>query len=387
MVRTAFAAVAVVLLAGALPAAGDTMQAQREYTNRLISMPDTPAAHVELAKWCQAQGLADRAQKHWEEAIARDPECAEARAALGYVKRNMQWVPAGEKAPAAAAAAADPPEAPPAAPQDPTFLQRRGALVREIQEIFSQHLLSKDAATRAEGRQKLLQIRDPAAAEPIARILATGDDNTRRLACEALAGIPGDEAARLLTKIVLSEESEEVRRSAIAALASRGEGAGLTQLTNALNGAPKVLDRAAYALGEIGDLRAAPALITHLKTPETKVLKAPETSRSSDTGSYFFSGEVIGYIAHATPVVGSGGGLAGGGGVAWDVQPGLIPVGTGLSVKNARVTIYRTIIELVPRPAVHDALQKMVGEDHQYNATEWRAAVARKLSGTGKAQP
>jgi len=381
MVCTCFAAVAVVLLAGALPAAGDTMQAQREYTNRLISMPDTPPAHVELAKWCQAQGLADRAEKHWQEAIARDPECAEARAALGYVKRNMQWVQTGEKAPAAAvpSGAADPSETPPAAPQDPTFVQRRGALVREIQEIFSQHLLSNDSDTRTEGRQQLLQIRDPAAAEPIARILATGDDRTRQLACETLAQIPGEEAARLLTRFVLGEESEEVRRSAISALASRGAGAGLTQLTNALNGSPKVLDRAAFALGEIGDLRAAPALIAHLKTPETKVLKAPASSQSSNTGSYFFSGTIVTYIANATPVVANGA-------VGWDLQIGAIPVGTGFSVKNTRVTIYRTIIEFVPRPAVHDALQKMVGEDHDYNATQWRAAVARKRSEAAKAQ-
>lgn len=379
MVRIGFTAVAVVLLAGAFPAAADTAQLEREYTNRLISMSDTPAAHVELARWCQAQGLADRAERHWQEAIARDPECAEARAALGYVKRNMHWVQTGEKTPAATApaAAADPAETPPAPPQDPTFVQRRGALVRQIQEIFSQHLLTSDIAARAEGRQQLLQIRDPAAAEPIARIFSTGDESVRQLACEALGQIPGDEATRLLTRFVLSEDSEEVRRSAISALASRGGGTGLTQLMNALNGSPKALDRAAFALGEIGDLRAAPALIAHLRTPQTKVLQAPAPSQSSNTGSYFFSGTIIPYIANATPVVADRA-------VGWDLQIGVIPVGTGITIRNSRVTIYRTIIEFVERPAVHDALQKMVGENHDYNAAEWRAAVARRLAEAAK---
>jgi hypothetical protein len=51
------------------------------------------------------------------------------------------------------------------------------------------------------------------------------------------------------------------------------------------------------------------------------------------------------------------------------------------------VTIYRTIIEYVPRPAVHDALQKMLGEDHDFNAAEWRAALAKKQAAADKTQP
>jgi hypothetical protein len=380
MLRAALVAVLLILLTGVLPAADDSMQAQREYTSRLISMSDTAAAHVELAKWCQARGLADRALKHWQEAIARDPECAEARAALGYVKRNMRWVQAEEATPALPAADPAAAPAPAAAPEDPMLAQRRGALAREIQEIFSQHLLSPDDATRAGGRQRLMQIRDPAAAEPIVRILSAGNDDTRRLACQALAGIPGEDAARLLAKFVLADESREVRRAAVSALASRDGSRGLAYLMNGLNGSSKSLDRAAYALGEIGDLHAAPALIAHLKTPETKVLKAPDTGRSSDRGSYFFSGTIITYIAGATPVVSSGA-------VSWDPKIGAIPVGVGLSVKNPRVTIYRTVVEYVERPAVHDALQKMLGEDHEYNLAEWRATLARKQAEAGKAQP
>ena len=225
-----------------------------------------------------------------------------------------------------------------------------------------------------------MQIRDPAAAEPIVRILSAGNDDTRRLACQALAGIPGEDAARLLAKFVLADESEEVRRAAVSALASRDGNRGLAYLMNGLNGSSKSLDRAAYALGEIGDLHAAPALIAHLKTPETKVLKAPDTGRSSDRGSYFFSGTIITYIAGATPVVSSGA-------VSWDPKIGAIPVGVGLSVKNPRVTIYRTVVEYVERPAVHDALQKMLGEDHEYNIAQWRATLARKQAEAGKTQP
>jgi hypothetical protein len=226
-----------------------------------------------------------------------------------------------------------------------------------------------------------LAIRDPAAAEPIAQILSLGGDDTRRLACEALAGIPGDEAARILVRFVLSDESQEVQRAAVAALASRQDSRGLPQLTNALKGSPRSLNRAAVALGEIGDLAAAPALIAHLRTPETRILKAPASGGgASDTGAYLFIGTVITYIAGAKPVVANGA-------VGWDIQVGSIPVGTGISFRNPRVTLYRTIVEFVQQPAVHDALHKMLGEDHDYNSADWRAALARKQAEAAKTQP
>ena len=391
MVRPGLAVLAVALVAG-LVSADDDAQVQREYTHRVLSMPDTAAAHVELATWCRANGLADRARVHWQEAVARDADFAEARAALGFVKRNMAWVqvPAAPGAPGAPAAALDPAQAPPAAPpssggrtgpQDPKSADRRRTLNAEVQDIFVTCLLSSDPQKRSEGRQRLLAIRDPAAAEPIARILSLGGDDARRLACEALAGIPGDEAARILARFVLSDESQEVQRAAVAALASRQDSRSLPQLTNALKGSQRSLNRAAYALGEIGDLAAAPALIAHLRTPETRILKAPASGGgSSDTGAYIFTGTVITYIADAEPVVAEAA-------VGWDLQIGAIPVGTSLAIRNPRVTIYRTIVEFVQRPAVHDALQKMLGEDHGYNSADWRAALARKQAEAAQTQP
>lgn len=89
--RSAALAVALVsILATGVRAADSTAPAPREYTDRLLKMEDTAAGHVELAKWCEANDLADRARTHWQEALQRDPDCAEARAALGFVKRNMR---------------------------------------------------------------------------------------------------------------------------------------------------------------------------------------------------------------------------------------------------------------------------------------------------------
>jgi len=77
-----FAVLIVFPLTGAA-AAQDDFALQKAYNDRLLAMDDSAAAHVELAKWCEEKGLADRALVHWQEALSRDPENAEAKRALG----------------------------------------------------------------------------------------------------------------------------------------------------------------------------------------------------------------------------------------------------------------------------------------------------------------
>lgn len=85
-----------VLAAEATP---DTFKAEREYVNRLLALENTAAANADLARWCAANGLADRAAVHWTAVIRLDPNNAEARTALGQVQRGNTWVPAAEAAP------------------------------------------------------------------------------------------------------------------------------------------------------------------------------------------------------------------------------------------------------------------------------------------------
>jgi hypothetical protein len=68
-------------------------------------------AHLRLAAWCRAQGLAAECRAHARTAVAKDPDCAGARrllgeeqvrgtwmpreqamAALGYVRRGARWI-------------------------------------------------------------------------------------------------------------------------------------------------------------------------------------------------------------------------------------------------------------------------------------------------------
>jgi len=377
-VKRSLRAVALVLfLAGAASAIDYSAQLEREYTDRLLTMDNTAAAHVELAKWCDAVGLPKRARTHWQEALYRDADNKAARRALGYVRRNMKWVRAAEAPslpPLAVGAMA-------AAPADPTFEQRRRALARRIQDIATTYLGSLGPGAWRDGVVKILTIRDPAAAEPIARILGTGSVPMRRLACEALGQLPGQDAARRLVRIALADESVDVYKAAVAALEARTDDRGLRQLLNALNGSEKVLKRSAYALGEMREWRAVPALIGKLKTAEPRVrtYQAPRSGAISPGPSgYFFAGTIVTYIADVEPVVAEGA-------VGWDPTIGAIPVGTMIAAHNPRITIRRTVIEFVRQPVVRQALTKITGRDFEFNSQAWREWVRRHQSDHGPA--
>ncbi len=375
MIRSLLPVALSLSLAGAAQAIDYSAQLQREYTDRLLTMDDTPAAHVKLATWCEGVGLQDKAKTHWQETLHRDADNKEARQALGYIRRNMKWV-----------RAQDAPSLPPlavgagaAAPKDPTLEQRRRALSREIQDISITYLSSMGPGAWDEGVQKILTIRDPAAAEPIARILGSGSVEVRKLACETLGQIPGEDAARHLVKFVLADESVDVYKAGVAALEARTEERGLRQLLNALNGSEKVLKRSAYALGEMREWRAAPALISKLKTAEPRVrtYEAPRAGTISPGPSgYFFSGTITTYIADVEPVVAAGA-------VGWNPTVGAIPTGAMIAAHNPRVTIRRTVIEFVHQPVVREALKKITGQDFEFNSQAWRDWLRRRKSDHG----
>jgi hypothetical protein len=337
--------------------------------DRFLTVENTAEAHAALARWCQANGLPDKARVHWQETIFRDADHREARTALGFVRRNMEWVQASSAAPAPAAARAG-------VAEDPTLGRRRAEFTQQVQDTVRTLLGSMDPATQDQGRRRLLMIRDPAAVEPVGRILGAGDDEHRILACEILGQIPGDEAGRRLVKFVLADPSRPVYEAAVKALALRTDGRGLEMLLNALSGSEEVLKRAAYALGEMREWRAADALVARLKTQEPRVrtYDAPrDTSLSGNSGAYFFSGTVVTYVKDVEPVVAEGA-------VGWDPTIGTIPVGAMVSVQNPRVTIHRTIIEFVRQPVVREALQKITGQDFEFNSEAWRDYLRRRES-------
>ena len=342
------AAFTVFALAGAAAAAEDDFALQKAYNDRLLAMDDSAPAHVELAKWCEEQGLAERALIHWQEALFRDPTSAEAKRALGL------------NSPGAAEAAPEPTLAP---PQDPAFFERQRAYADQIRQIAWRYLVPTNEAAWAEGRQRILSMTDPAAVEPLSRILSTGPVEHRLLKAEALAGIPGDEARQALIRMIFSENSKSAFLAAIERLRSRADSDRVGPLLAALDAPTETRRRAAYALGELRAESAVPALIAHLRAPEARTVTV--TERVEPMG--MFSGTIIPYVAGVRPIVSDHA-------VAFDPIIGYI--GSGVSVGSTagpqEVTVEKTKIKLVEQPAVLEALKKITGRDFGYNLFQWR---------------
>ena len=215
----------------------------------------------------------------------------------------------------------------------------------------------------------MLGIRDPVAAESVSRILGIGDENMRAVACEVLGQMEGDEAGRLLAKFVLTDASESVRAAAIEAIQMRTDRAAIQPLVNGLNGPPETMKRAAYALGEIGDLTAALSLVTHLRRAETRIAIVPAPDAPTPS---MFSGTIIPYVAGATAVVVPG---------AVAVKPiiGYIGAGTGFGSGEEPTVVRRMYVAWVPQPEIRAALAKIAGQDFVYNPTAWRDWIERAL--------
>jgi hypothetical protein len=66
---------------------------ETQYALRRASIPDFSAAGwIELAQWCEANGLDAKTREAYQEAIRLDPNHEVARRALGYVQSEGRWV-------------------------------------------------------------------------------------------------------------------------------------------------------------------------------------------------------------------------------------------------------------------------------------------------------
>src|SRR5262245_52120072 len=53
---------------------------------------ETPAGYYELALWCHANRLDDARDEHLHDVLRIDPDHADARKQLGYLRRGKEWV-------------------------------------------------------------------------------------------------------------------------------------------------------------------------------------------------------------------------------------------------------------------------------------------------------
>jgi len=188
-------------------------------------------------------------------------------------------------------------------------------------------------AESAQAQEEISEIADPAAVEALSGALAKeGSFRVRGLYIESLGHIHSGEAAAVLTRTALDHPDPETRIAAVERLVAIGPQVAAPALIAALSGPDNSrINRAAEALGRLGEMAAVAALIDVLETQ------------------------------HMT--------LAGGGAAEGATSATFTPAGGGLSLGGGA----KRMMVNVQNQQVLTALVKLTGKNFQWDQAAWRA--------------
>jgi HEAT repeat protein len=330
-----------------------------EYVKRREEAADTPAAQVELAKWCDEQGLKAGWRTHLKRAIELDPDCEAARVALGFVRVAGIWVDGRTVAdrPESVAdkkEADEPDDAGNADEKVVAAIQTQWTV--QIRAIKKNFLETSVGRLQRRGRERIVAIQDPLAILPLARLLSDGNWACRDALVEVLSHFPQDEATMNLAVLALVDDNEGIRRRALAELKRREDRRVIPQLRQALvSDNDTLIRRAAISLGMLEATSAIPDLIDMLKAQRRKLVEVSTRTYFRDYQVVFDSPTIVSLgnvsqIRHA-PVLGIA-----------SIGLGLVSVQHEYQMRD--VTVFRT--------EVREALRKITGEDFGFDEAAWR---------------
>lgn len=352
-VRTSFGT--LVVPADTVKSIEEKPTAFAEYDKRVAAAEDTAKDQTEVGFWCGKNGLPAQEKKHLNRAIELDPDYEPARTALGYVKVNGVWVDGrtivNDPAPEEAA------ESKPAKPADVdrqvTAIQ--GKWTRQIRAIRQTMLDAKSQKLIEEGRKRILDIKDPLAVLPLAKVLGDGSLASRQVLVEILGRFQTDESTLNLTVVALVEPDEPLRGDAVSQLVKRDDPRVVAQLRKALQSDSDALIRnAAAALGRLKAMAAVPELIDALKVQRRKLTEvtvrryfgAMQNEFARDATVTLPRGNRVRYV----PTIGLGAAGA--------------FIGGESEMRMQDVTVFRT--------EVQQALVAITGENFGFEEAAWR---------------
>jgi hypothetical protein len=362
-----------------------------DYVVKRAKAANTAEAQYELGYWCEQNRLTDLARLHYEQALGFDPDFEAAHqklghtrvdgswltrdeltAAQGLVKYKGRWVTADEKTKREDA--------------DKTTAAQ-GSWLRRIR-MLRQALINGAEDRRREAEAQLMAIRDPDAVVPLVRVFGQDEAPRRILLAMVLSVIGGREATAALVQRVLDEPESEVRSVTFDYLKQRGDSGVAARFVRALGRADvPVINRAAWALGNLNAVESVPQLVAVLVTSEDRIVvppldgsgPMPPLNTPVAPGLVPRAYSNFGVVATTPPAVSNGAIAAGMGVIPYYAAPGLIPggnyAGPSRPIQDAHVETftYRNV-------EVLGALQKLTGQDFGYDVDAWRRWVARSFN-------
>lgn len=251
--------------------------ADEEYRRRAPTTPDTVPAQWALAMWCRDQKLAAELQRHLQRVVELDPAHEEARQLLGFREVDGEWLTSDEIMQSRGMVLY---QGKYYTPQDIELFERN-KIVKDKEfawkanlERWRRWLDDRDSARVAEARQQFRALRDPMAASNLVRILEKEKNETvRLLLIEAAAQVPSQLTLEALVKISLEDPNEELRLQALEYLVKGGGSRAVPVYIKALKSNENpIVNRAAVALGSLGDPGAIGPLIDALVTEHKRIV-------------------------------------------------------------------------------------------------------------------
>lgn len=256
--------------------------AEIEFEKIRPTFADTASDQWRLAEWCRENSLTRQRQTVLEHVIELNPEMRQARLALGYQQVDGRWLQKeqimqekgyvrykGEWR----------------LPQEVELIERRqkeDAAERQWFSTLKRWRIWLDESARADqARESLLAIRDPNAVPALQQIFNSERDRAvRMLYLHALAATGTPAAVRTLVDHSLDDADEEIRFACLDRLVGEPRPEVVAAYVAALKSQGNArINRAAYALGKLGEKSAIGPLIDSLVTTH-KVKEAADNPNS-----------------------------------------------------------------------------------------------------------
>jgi hypothetical protein len=359
-----------------------------DYFDKAKKAAQTVQAQYDLGAWCEQNKLVDLARVHYEAAVAIDKSFEPAHRKLGHVfhdgywlsrddlsavqglvKYKGRWISTEEKAKRQA---------------EEELTAANASWVRRIR-MLRQAIVNGPDDRRREAESQLMAIRDAEAVKPLIHVLGSDEPPQRILLAQVLSVIPGKQAALGLVRQILAEPTAEVRGVILDKLQRRDDPLIVSQLVRALASSDiQVINRAAWALGNLNAVEIVPKLIPALLTFEQQIVMVPRNSVNQSAMSV--NGVPVAPLAYnnndiavlTQPAVSTGAVAYGAMVIPGYALPYGFSLNTGAQIDNRPEM--RVVTFTYRNVEVLAALTKMTGQDFGYDIDSWRHWVSREFN-------
>ncbi len=263
---------------------------QEEYHRRALAAADTVNAHWQLAEWCRHQKLIDEYRGELATILELDPNHEPARLALGHQKKGGGWKSRDEVMAARGLVWYDGKYY----TQHHVELLEQAKAAKQVDADWNNRfkrwrrwLTGRRQDQSEEAEREFRSLKDAAAAQAVVALLVEEKDPAvKRLLMDVAAQLDTPLVLDALVQISLTDPSDDLRYAALEHLIATGRPGVAGPYVRALrNNDNVIINRAAEALGTIGDRDAIGPLIGALVTKH----KALVGGGSPDQHSYVFT--------------------------------------------------------------------------------------------------